>query len=260
MGFLQVFLISAGIVFIYVLFVWTGSLVRENARVSDVTWGLGFVIVAVSSLYLGGNFLPKQVLATALILLWGLRHSFHVYLRSRWRGEDWRYGKWREEWGTDFKIRSFLQIFMIQGLLMIVISTPIIFINSSAGGFVSELCLIGAAIWTVGFFFEAIADHQLIVFKLDPKNKDRIMKFGLWKYSRHPNYFGEVTMWWGIFAIAFSDPNGLFTIVGPLAITYLILKVSGISLLEKKYKGSKEFQEYKKVTSAFFPWFPKKTV
>lgn len=257
MGFLQVFLLSAGVSFVYVFLVWIESLVRKDAKVSDTTWGLGFVIVAVCSLYLGSNFLPKQILVTTLIFLWGLRHSFHVYLRSRWRGEDWRYDKLRKDLGDDFNMKSFVRIFMLRGLFMIVISTPVIFINSSPEGLVSGLCLIGAAIWTVGFFLEAVADHQLIIFKLNPVNKNKIMKSGLWRFSRHPNYFGEVMMWWGIFIIALSDLKGLFTIVGPLAVMFLVLRMSGISLLEEKYRDNKEFQEYKKATSTFFPWFPK---
>ncbi|GIW69438.1 MAG: hypothetical protein KatS3mg101_0185 [Patescibacteria group bacterium] len=122
----------------------------------------------------------------------------------------------------------------------------------------SFLNYIGLVVWIVGFFFESVGDLQLSKFLKDPKNAEKIMRDGLWKYTRHPNYFGEVAQWWGIFLAAYGAPMWLLAVISPVTITWIILKISGIPLLEKKYENNEEFQEYKKVTNAFFPWFPKK--
>lgn len=163
-----------------------------------------------------------------------------------------------EKWGKWTLLIRYLQVFVLQGALMLVIGYP--FIHASVydtGGF-GILALIGLFVWIAGFIFEAVGDHQLDEFLKKPENKGKIMKYGLWKYSRHPNYFGEVTMWWGIFIILLEVPFGVWAIISPLLITFLILKVSGIPMLEKMFEGNPEFEEYKKTTSAFFPWFPRK--
>jgi len=147
---------------------------------------------------------------------------------------------------------------MLQGFLLLVISYSIILVNYSMETGIKALDIIGLVLWLVGFFFEAVGDYQLIRFKRDEKNKGKIMTQGLWKYTRHPNYFGECVMWWGIFLIALSVKYGWTAIISPLLITLLLLRVSGVVMLEKKYIGNKEFEDYAKKTSAFFPWFPKK--
>jgi steroid 5-alpha reductase family enzyme len=132
---------------------------------------------------------------------------------------------------------------------------PVLFINLGTGGPLGFFDLVGFLVWITGFYFESTGDAQLARFVRDPINKGKIMQSGLWKYTRHPNYFGEVTQWWGIFIISLSVPFGIFTIIGPLTITYLILFVSGVPMLEKKYAGRADFEAYKKRTSVFFPWF-----
>jgi len=147
---------------------------------------------------------------------------------------------------------------MLRGVFLLLIVTPVILVNRPGDGELRLLDLIGAAVWVLGFLFEAVGDFQLKAFKADPDNKGRIMDRGLWRYTRHSNYFGEAVMWWGIFLIALSAPGGWAAIVSPLVITGLLLRVSGVTLLEKKYAGNPAYADYVRRTSAFVPWFPKK--
>lgn len=245
-------------VFVFMNLVFVLSLILKNASIVDIFWGIGFVVVAWFTLILNGNYGLGQVVTTLLVTAWGLRLAIHIYTRNKGKGEDWRYKKWRDDWGKTFLIRSYLQIFMLQGFFMLLVASSIIFINSreSNGSFI--LTLVGTNLWLLGFVFETVGDWQLMKFKSDPKNKGKIMTEGLWKYTRHPNYFGEVTQWWAIFVIALGFKFGFATILSPIVITYLIIGISGIPMLEKKYEKNEEFQKYKKRTSAFFPKPPRK--
>jgi steroid 5-alpha reductase family enzyme len=191
------------------------------------------------------------------VLAWGLRLAIHIHVRDRGRGEDPRYKKWREEWGRWFLPRSFLQVFMLQGALLVMVAAPVIFVNAAPASPLGPLDALGALVWLTGFIFEAVGDLQLLRFRRDPANKGRLMTSGLWRYTRHPNYFGEVTLWWGVWLIAAAAPGGWVTVIGPLTITGLILKVSGIPMLESRYYGRPDFEEYRRRTSAFFPLPPR---
>jgi steroid 5-alpha reductase family enzyme len=226
--------------------------------VADTAWGGGFVVAAFTALLVAGTVTQRAVLVTCLVLIWGLRLAIHIGLRGHGKGEDPRYKAWREAWGKYVVVRSFFQIFMLQGLLMLIISLPVIRINSAPPGGFTALDGLGIALWLTGFFFEATGDWQLKQFVGNSANQGKIIDRGLWRYSRHPNYFGEVTQWWGIYLIALSTPWGWLTIPGPLTITVLILFVSGIPMLEKRYQGNAEFEAYKRRTSAFFPLPPKR--
>jgi steroid 5-alpha reductase family enzyme len=182
----------------------------------------------------------------------------HIGWRNRSKPEDHRYRLWREEWGDSFLIRTFLQVFLLQGFLVLVISLPVTWSLTHNGPPFRSLDAVGFSLWLLGFLFEAIGDFQLLQFKSNPTNKGKIMTSGLWRYTRHPNYFGEVTLWWGIFIICFSVPGSYWTVVGPLTITHLILKVSGTPMLEKRFADNPEYAEYVHNTSAFFPLPPKK--
>ena len=235
------------------------ALLKKDNSVADIAWGLGFVLIAVITLFgRGGERQARPFLASSLIFIWGMRLALHILLRNRKRGEDPRYAAWRAKWGGWFVVRSYLQVFLLQGFFILVISSPIILVNSSAQGPLTPLDLAGTAVWLVGFTFEAVGDRQLARFKKDPANRGRIMDRGLWNYSRHPNYFGESLMWWGIFLLTLNVPGGWATAVSPLLLTFLLVRVSGIPLLEKKYAGNAEFQAYALRTSAFVPRPPKK--
>lgn len=247
------------IVLIYMTFWFILSLIFERNDIADIAWGLGFITVAWA---FRGKYDPPVASNFTLILvlttLWGLRLATHIFSRNVGKAEDYRYKAWRDEWGKWFFLRSYLQVFLLQGLFMVLISfsAAVAVFGPSRVGFFG---VIGTFLWILGFVFESLGDWQLRKFIKNPHNKGKIMKDGLWKYTRHPNYFGEVAQWWGIFLITFSSPYFLLAAVSPLVITYLLLKVSGIPMLEKKYEDNAEFQEYKKVTNAFFPWFPKKS-
>jgi len=251
------FLALALILFLYMSIWFVISLIKKRNDVADIAWGLGFMLLAWTSFCLGSAQGTRGLVVGLLVSIWGVRLAWHIYMRNRGRAEDYRYAKWREEWGKWFYLRSYLQVYLLQGALLFLIVLPILIINKSAGASLNYLDFIGVGVWILGFIFESVGDAQLARFIKDPKNKGRLMQSGLWGYTRHPNYFGEVTMWWGIWIIALSAPNGLYGIIGPLIITFLILKVSGIPMLEKKMEENPEFTEYKKRTSIFLPLPPK---
>jgi steroid 5-alpha reductase family enzyme len=256
-----IMLFGAVIVAIYMTAWFVVALVKKDNSVADIAWGLGFVLVAGSTLVWRGDWAARPVLATCLVLVWGLRLAAYIVMRNRKRGEDFRYAEWRAKWGRRFLLRSYLQVFLLQGLFLLLISSAVILINTSVSVSPRPLGLLdlaGTAVWIVGFLFEAVADAQLARFKRDPGNRGKIMDRGLWGYSRHPNYFGESLMWWGIFLLALSLPYGWTAVASPVLITFLLVRVSGIPMLEKKYAGNAEFQAYARRTSAFVPWFPKK--
>jgi len=227
------------------------AVIKKRNDVADIAWGCGFILLAWLAFYLSG-YSFKALLVDFLVTIWGLRLARHIYSRNKDKPEDPRYQQWRKTW-KNFYIRSYLQVFLLQGLFLYLISLPAIYINRSVSGGFGILEVFGLFIWGLGFYFETTGDRQLKEFITDPANKGKLMDRGLWRYTRHPNYFGEVTQWWGIYLIALSIPNSFFTIVGPITITVLILFVSGVPLLEKKYAGRQDFEEYKKRTSMFIP-------
>ncbi len=255
------FLITLSVVgtaiFFYMSLWFVIALLEKRNDVADIAWGIGFVLVSVITLVMWGLKFDRAFLVTFLVMLWGFRISLHIYKRNIGKKEDKRYATWREEWGRFFYIRSFLQVFMLQGLLLVMVVFPVLLINTFRGGGATFFDYLGFFVWALGFFFEVVGDYQLKKFLTDPKNRGEIMNKGLWRYTRHPNYFGEVTLWVGIFIIGLSVPYGFLGIIGPLTIATLILKVSGIPLLEKGFVGRPDFEKYKKETNAFFPWFKK---
>lgn len=251
------FLLSAIAVLTYMAGWFIASIILGRNDIADVAWGPGFILAAAVSLAAGGVYSPRGLLLCALVVVWGTRLALHIHARNRGKGEDPRYRVWREQWGRWFLPRSFLQVFMLQGFLLVVVSAPVIFVNAAQASSLGALDALGALVWLTGFMFEAVGDWQLLRFLRDPANKGRLMTGGLWRYSRHPNYFGEVTLWWGIWLMALSVPGGWATVVGPLTITVLILMVSGIPMLERRYVGRADFEAYRRRTSAFFPLPPR---
>ncbi len=251
------YLTLLGILFLYFNFWFLVSLIRKRNDVVDIAWGLGFVLMTWSALWLSGNYEERQWLITTLITLWGIRLSWHIFTRNKNKEEDTRYQKLRAEWKNLFVVRSYFFIYLLQGVLLFIIVLPVLYIQKESYSTLRWHDLIGGVIWLVGFLFEAVGDRQLRLFVSKSENKGKLMTEGLWKYTRHPNYFGEVTMWWGIWIIVRAVTGAYWTILSPLLITYLILKVSGIPLLEKRYAGNQEWEAYKAKTSVFFPWFPK---
>ncbi len=247
------------IVFIYFLIFFLVAQVIRNNSIVDMGWGAGFVLLALITLITQGAYVERNLLLVLLVTIWGGRLAYYIVRRNWGKPEDFRYAKWRREWGKWVVPRAFFQVFMLQGVFMLIVGYPIILVNANPEPGLKFFDYLGLVVWLIGFFFESVGDKQMAEFKKDPANKGKIIKSGLWKYTRHPNYFGEATMWWGIFLLSLSVPLGWSGIISPLTITLLLLYVSGVPMLEKKYKDNPEFQEYAKVTSKFFPWFPKKS-
>jgi steroid 5-alpha reductase family enzyme len=251
---LQNIILEVGMVIgLYMTIIFILALIRKDNSIVDIAWGVGFIIIAVYSIIQSGEIDLRKMIVSLLVLLWGLRLSFHIMVRNSGKGEDFRYKAWRDTWKLFF-LRSFFQIFMLQGLFMLIISTPIWFISFSSGGPIGMWDSIGLFIFGFGFMFEVIGDYQLTEFRKDPLNKGKIMTTGLWSITRHPNYFGEALVWLGISFYALSFPNGWYTLISPLIITLLLRFVSGVPMLEKKYQNHPDWQEYKANTAAFVPF------
>jgi steroid 5-alpha reductase family enzyme len=247
----------AVILFLYTVVCFVVSLIKKRNDVADVAWGPGFVLLAWASFFLSDAVGARGLLAGGLVSAWGLRLAWHLRARNRGQQEDYRYRAWRQAWGRWFFLRSYLQVYLLQGALMPVILLPVLLINRGAGSQLGALDAVGIAVWLVGFVLESAGDAQLKRFLEHPENRGKVMQEGLWRYSRHPNYFGEVVQWWGLWIMALSVPYGWAGIVGPATITFLILKVSGVPLLEKRMAEHPEFAEYRSKTSMFIPWFRK---
>jgi steroid 5-alpha reductase family enzyme len=191
------------------------------------------------------------------VSIWGLRMAWHIHRRNENKPEDYRYQKWRTDWGKWFYLRSYFQVYLLQGALLFLIALPVLVINKNSGSPPGLPDFVGVGVWLFGFYFEAVGDAELARFKKNPANKGKFLQTGLWAYSRHPNYFGEVTQWWGIWLVALSVPGGVFSVLGPLTITFLILQVSGIPMLEEKMEKNPAFADYQRRVSKFFPLRPR---
>ena len=251
--------VALGAVFVYMTLWWLVATALKRNDLADVAWGLGFPAVGLAEIAATwGRVPPVLVLLTALTAVWGVRLAWHIGARRRGTPEDFRYAQWRTEWGRTVVWRSYLQVFLLQGVFMLMISSPIIVAAAAPPGPLGVLPWLGAAVWLAGVLIEAVADAQLAAFKRDSANKGHIMDRGLWNWSRHPNYFGESLLWWGVWIGCLGAPWGWIAVVGPVTITFLLLKVSGVPLLEKHYEGNAAYQEYARRTSIFVPLPPKK--
>lgn len=251
------FLTLGLILFLYMSLWFVISVFKKRNDVADIAWGLGFVVLSWAGFFLEGNADIRHILVNLLVSIWGIRLASHIYFRILGKPEDFRYAKWRAEWGKWFYMRSYLQVYLLQGALLFFIILPVLLIQKSPSSAFGWLDLLGICVWSTGFIFEVVGDSQLKKFVQNPANKGKILQTGLWALSRHPNYFGEVAQWWGLWILALSAPFGWVGVLGPVTITFLILKVSGVPLLEKKMSENPDFENYKQKVSMFFPWFSK---
>lgn len=238
------------------------STIKKNNGLVDVGWGLGFVIVTWLMFFFVGdmslNTLPK-IVVNSMVTLWGLRLTYHLFRRNAFAEEDFRYQKWRMEWGNWVVPRAFFQVFMLQALFMFVIGLGVFYINKFGTTDVNMFLLIyGVAIWLIGFAFEIIGDYQLRRHIKNPNKQQKLMTKGLWKFTRHPNYFGDALLWFGIFIAVLSFDAPIVLFISPLVITLLLRFVSGVPMLERRMSTYDGWDEYANKTNAFFPWFPKK--
>ena len=249
---------AAIIILAYFSVLFVIGTMRKNNSIVDIGWGIGFVILAWSLLILRLPLSLVRTTITLLVTLWGVRLFYHILKRNHGKPEDFRYVAFRKAWGKWVVPRAFFQIYMLQGLLMFLIALPYILQGGTSGGVQIALYVIGLTVFAIGFTFESVGDAQLKAFLRDPANKGKIMTGGLWRYTRHPNYFGEATIWWGIFLIALSGGVSPLAVIGPITITVLLLFVSGVPLLERDMKNRPGYAEYAAKTSIFVPWFPKR--
>jgi steroid 5-alpha reductase family enzyme len=260
LGFIEVWLLALAAILAAMTALWLLSLALRNASIVDVAWGLGLAGVAVLAALTGGGYGPRRVLVAALACAWGIRLGSYIFLRNRGKGEDPRYQAMRRGAGDRFWWFSFFQVFLLQGILMWFISAPLV--ASATADQRDHLTLAdfaGLFVWSIGFGFEAIGDWQLARFKKEPTNRGKVMDQGLWRYTRHPNYFGDAMLWWGLFIIAAGTTNGYLSVLSPLLMTFLLVRVSGVALLERSQARTKPaYSDYIERTSPFIPWFPRR--
>lgn len=251
--------VNLGLVTAMMLAVWVRSVRKEDASIIDSFWGPGFGLVALVTAVISNGFLPRRILLTALTVVWGVRLSAHIARRNRGKGEDVRYRAMRARHGERFAWVSLFTVFLLQAALLWFISLPVqVGVIASSPARFTGLDLLGSALWGIGFAFEAVADWQLARFKSDPANAGKVLDSGLWRYSRHPNYFGDAVLWWGLFTVAAATPMGPWTVASPLLMTWLLRRVSGVPLLEDHLRRTRpDYARYVHATSPFFPWPPR---
>ncbi len=260
MEFFQIYIQALGIIVALSTVMWLISIPLKNASIVDVFWGIGFVVVCAFYFFNTEGFDSRKILLLTLVAFWGLRLSIYIGWRNYGKGEDFRYQQFRKNYGAErYWWFSFFQVFLLQGVLIWLISAPLLAVQFySADQPFGWLDLVALLVWVIGFIFEAGGDFQLAKFKANPANKGKVLNTGFWRYTRHPNYFGDATVWWGygLFSLAVGS---FWPVFGPVLMTALIIKVSGVAMLERTLKNTKpKYKKYVQSTSAFIPWFPKK--
>jgi steroid 5-alpha reductase family enzyme len=255
-------LASAGGALILVLAVWLASLRLRDASIIDSFWGVGFIVIAWVCVAVGHGDHDRRLLLAVLVTIWGLRLAIHITRRNHGKGEDPRYVAMRERDGERFWLTSLYRVFLIQWLTMWIISLPLQAAGSLGGARkLGAVDAIGVAVWLVGFSFEALGDLQLDRFKADPRSRDRVMDRGLWRYTRHPNYFGDATLWWGLGIIALGAGLGAgWGLLGSALDTLILTRVSGKPVLERDIEQRRPgYRAYIERTSGFFPLPPRRS-
>lgn len=258
--FLHLWLQALAVIMIMMTSLWIVSVIIKNVSIVDLFWGFGFVLAGWFYFLHTDGFEPRKLILMTMVTVWGLRLSGYLTLRNAGRGEDFRYRQFRQNYGERrYWWVSFFQTFLLQGVLMWLISAPLLGAQIKAGpGSLGVADYLGMTLWIIGFIFEAGGDFQLARFRADASNKGKVLNTGLWRYTRHPNYFGDTAVWWGYGLISIAAGSWLAAL-GSLLMTALIIKVSGVALLEKSLVSAKpQYRDYMEKTSSFFPWFPKK--
>lgn len=250
-----------GLVAIVALFtaLWLASLALRNSSIVDMWWGPGILLIGLTY-YLTTEGSPnRSSLTLALVAIWALRLAAHIGARNIGHGEDFRYAKWRGERGRSWWWFSYFKVFLLQAVIAWIVALPLYYaIASPTPRQLTWLDTLGAVLFAIGFLFEAIGDEQLRRFKADPANRGRVMQTGLWRYTRHPNYFGEAVLWWGLGLLGAATPGGYLGLIGPALITFFLIRVSGVALLEQTLMRTKPgYAEYVARTSSFFPMVPR---
>jgi steroid 5-alpha reductase family enzyme len=253
---MNIWLISLLAVWLFINLAYLASRVLKRNDIMDILWGLGFSMLTILNLSLTAYYPIWKIVLSSLVILWSIRLSLHIILKNSGKPEDFRYQNWRKSWGKTEWWRSYLQIYLLQGFFMFVIALPIIGLLSKSFlpfSFPKQnLMYFPVIVAVLGLLIESIADYQKTVFK--KTNASGLMKTGLWKYSRHPNYFGEAMFWWGIALLSFVDTYLIYGIISATVITVLLRYVSGVPMLEKAKEGNAAYEQYKKETPVFVPF------
>lgn len=238
--------------------VWLLSLARRDASIADIFWGAGFVALGWLYAELGEAESARALVVPGLVTIWGGRLAIHLWRRNRGRGEDPRYRAMRRRWGGRFGWVSLFTVFWFQALVLWIVALPLWQVQRAAAAW-SWLDSLGTALFALGFLFEAVGDGQLARFRADPANAGRVLDRGLWRFTRHPNYFGDAAVWWGLGLLALATPGGGWALFGPALMTFLLLRVSGVTMLERGLRETRPgYRDYAGRTSAFFPWPPRR--
>ncbi len=260
MSFWESYVLLAGVVLGAMTLLWALSLLWRDAGIVDIFWGFGFVIFVWGAFLLTPEgFQPRKLLLSVLVTLWGLRLAGHIFARNWAKPEDFRYAAWRQEAGRSWWWRSLFKVFLLQGGILCIVAAPLLAAQVSAVPVrLTWLDVVAIPLWLVGFIFEAGGDWQLMRFKAKPSNRGKVLQSGFWRYTRHPNYFGDAVQWWAFYLIALAG-GAWWTVFSPLLMTFLLVRVSGVAMLEKSLKEAKPgYREYIENTPAFVPWFPKR--
>ena len=255
----QILLFNALLLFVFMSLAFVAARFRKRLDIVDTAWGLGFIVASEATVGVNTNTSSALLSVPALlVIIWGLRLALHIYNRNRHRKDDPRYEELTRKWRGNFWVRAYFSIFLLQGALIWVISLPLAMLGGAAldtwnWGSIADA---GFALWLIGFTIEVIADWQLSAYLRLP-NRPKVMSRGLWRYSRHPNYFGELTVWWGIGLIGLSVPYGWIGLLGPLTLSLLIIFVSGIPPIERRRQKDPEYRAYQRVTSPLIPLPPR---
>lgn len=255
-----VLMVTIAAVLLHTTIAWLISVFTKRADVIDPFWGPGFIVVVMAAAWVGqGDPERARVILAALVSVWGLRLGLH--LLTRWmkeEDEDRRYAAMREAGSDVWWLQSLVTVFWLQAAILWIVATPLIYAIISDADVNKVGMVVGIVIYCIGLFFEALGDHQLTAFRKRSDSKDQVLNSGLWKYTRHPNYFGDFTVWWGFYVISISCGAPWWTIISPLIMSTLLMKFSGVGMLEKDIKERRPgYAEYVENTNAFFPWFPK---
>ena len=260
MSFFEIYVQAFLVIMILMTTLWIISVFIKNASIVDPFWGFAFVLAGIFYFISTDGASVRKIILLILVVAWGMRLSIFLGWRNFGKGEDYRYKQFRKDYGEHrYWWVSFFQVFLLQGLLSWIISVPLLAAQYySVDSQLNIVDYIAFTVWVIGFVFEAGGDFQMARFKANFANKGKVMDKGFWRYTRHPNYFGDATVWWafGLFSIA---AGSYLPLIGSLLMTLLLLKVSGVSLLERTLKETKpQYSDYIKKTNSFLPWFPKK--
>ena len=259
MSYLAVFGACAAAIAVLMVGTWLVSLPLKNVSIVDIVWGAGFVLVGWVSYVVGDGTASRRLLLASMVTVWGGRLAVYLFWRNHGKGEDPRYVAMRKRRGDAFAVQSLWIVFGLQGVIMWVVSLPVqVGSVPDQPTSLGPVEVVGVVLWAVGLFFEAVGDWQLARFKADPDSQGRVMDRGLWRYTRHPNYFGDFCVWWGIWIVSAATGVGIYAVIGPIVMTFFLTRVSGVAMLERTIgKRRAGYDEYVARTNAFFPGPPK---